>query len=45
MIAHVSAALTAARTRAEVVGGRLESAIGLGRRRVEVVLPVPVSAG
>ena len=43
--AHVSAALTAARTRAEVVGGRLESAIALGRRRVEVVLPVPVSAG
>lgn len=42
--AHVSAALTAARTRAEVVGGRLESAIALGRRRVEVVLPVPVSA-
>ena len=43
--AHVSASLTAARTRAEVVGGRLESAIALGRRRVEVVLPVPVSAG
>jgi signal transduction histidine kinase len=45
VIAHVSAALTAAGTRAEVVGGRLESAIGLGRRRVQVVLPVPVSAG
>ena len=43
--AHVSAALTAARTRAEVVGGDLESAIALGRRRVHVVLPVPVSAG
>ncbi len=43
--AYVSAALTAARTRAEVVGGDLETAIALGRRRVEVVLPVPVSAG
>lgn len=43
--AHVSAALTAARTRAQVVGGRLESAIASGRRQVEVVLPVPVSAG
>ena len=43
--AHVSAALTAARTRAEVVGGRLEAALELGRRRVQVVLPVPVRAG
>ena len=43
--AHVSAALTAARTRAEVVGGRLDAAFHLGRRRVEVVLPVPVRAG
>lgn len=43
--AHVSAALTAARTRAEVVGGHLDSAMALGRRRLEVVLPVPVSAG
>jgi len=43
--AHVSAALTAARTRAEVVGGRLEAAFDLGRRRVEVMLPVPIRAG
>jgi len=43
--AHVSAALTAARTRAEVVGGRLEAAFDLGRRRVEVMLPVPGQSG
>lgn len=43
--AHVSAALTAARTRAEVVGGRLHAAFDAGRRRIEVVLPLPVRAG
>ncbi|HYI53642.1 MAG TPA: hypothetical protein VEX57_06745 [Microlunatus sp.] len=42
--AHVSAALTAARTRAEVAGGRLDAAFELGCRRVAVDLPVPVGA-
>lgn len=39
--ARVAAALTAARTRAEVIGGRLESVLTLGRQQVQVLLPVP----
>lgn len=40
-LARVAAALTAARTRAEVIGGRLESALVPDRHQVQVVLPVP----
>lgn len=44
-LAHVAAALTAARTRAEVIGGRMESALMPNRHQIEVLLPVPSGIG
>ena len=41
--ARTSAALTAARTRAEVVGGQLQALTSPGRRRVQVWLPTPAT--
>ncbi|MFT4167299.1 MAG: histidine kinase [Microlunatus sp.] len=40
-LARGAAALTAARTRAEVIGGRLESNFSPDQHRVRVLLPVP----
>lgn len=40
--AMAAAALSAARVRAEVVGGRLETDSGRTRSRIDVILPIPV---
>ena len=42
---QVAAALAAACTRAEVSGGHVVESVALGRRQVEVVLPLPVRVG